>query len=57
MPRLILARIGLSFVSNASSVIEKSVMRTGTMRELLQTNNVSGDSIGRISSIPADAIA
>ena len=40
MPRLTFARMGLSFVSNASSVIEKSVMRTGTMRDALQTNSI-----------------
>ena len=52
MPRLTLARIGFSAVSKASSVMLKSVMRTGTMRFLLQTNSDSADSIGTISSVP-----
>ena len=53
MPRLTLARIGLSSVSNASSVIENSVTRTGTMRLRLHTNTVSGACIGTISTAPA----
>ena len=40
MPRLTLARIGLSAVSKASSVTLSSVMRTGTTRLLLHTNSV-----------------
>ena len=47
-----MARIGLSAGSNASSVMLKSVIRTGTMRLLLQTKSVSGASIGAISSVP-----
>jgi hypothetical protein len=41
IPKLTFARMGFSFVSNASSVMEKSVSRTGTTRLLLQTNSVS----------------
>src|SRR5712691_2940001 len=51
-PRLTLARIGLSATSNASSVMLSSVMRTGTTRLWLQTNRLSGASIGTISSVP-----
>ena len=47
-----LARIGLSGGSNASSVIENSVTRTGTTRLRLQMNSTSGASGGRISSVP-----
>ena len=47
-----MARIGLSDGSNASSVIENSVTRTGTTRLVLQTNSTSGASGGRISSVP-----
>ena len=43
--------------SNASSVMLNSVTRTGTMRFLLQTNSVSGASIGTISSVPDCASA
>ena len=57
MPRLTLARIGLRAASNASSVMENSVTRTGTIRFLLQTKRVSADSIGTISSVPAAARA
>jgi len=56
MPKLTLARIGLSAGSNASSVMLKSVSRTGTIRLLLQMNSGSADIIGRISSMPACAI-
>ena len=51
-PRLTLARIGFSAVSNASSVMPNSVTRTGRMRDLLHTNSASGVSIGTISSVP-----
>ena len=51
-PRLTLARIGLRFGSKASSVIDRSVTRTGVTRLLLHTNNVNGDTIGAISSVP-----
>ena len=54
-PRLTLARIGFSAASNASSVIENSVTRTGTTRLLLQMNSTSGASGGRISSVPPRA--
>ncbi len=56
-PRLILARMGLSAVSKASSVMLNSVMRTGRTRVLLQTNSVSGISAAAISSTPALAWA
>src|SRR3954453_19080912 len=52
MPRLTLARIGFREGSNASSVIEKSVRRTGTTRLRLQTKTVSGASSGAISIVP-----
>ena len=52
MLRLTLARIGLSIGSKASSVMLKSVTRTGAMRDLLHTNSTSGVSMGRISSAP-----
>ncbi len=51
-PRLTFARIGLRLTSNASSVTERSVTRTGTTRCLLQTNSVSGASSGSTSSTP-----
>src|SRR5437764_1117209 len=56
-PRLTRARIGLSATSNASSVTETSVTRTGTTRCLLQTNSASGASSGSTSSTPAFASA
>ncbi len=39
-PRETLARIGLRELSNISSVMLNSVKRTGTIRDLLQTNSV-----------------
>jgi len=56
-PRLTLARMGLSATSNASSVIENSATRTGTMRLRLQMKRTSGATGGRISSVPAAACA
>ena len=47
-----MARMGLRLTSKASSVIERSVTRTGTTRCRDQTNSVSGCSIGRISRVP-----
>jgi len=56
MPKLTLARIGLSDGSKASSVTLKSVIRTGTIRLLLQIKSGSADIIGKISNMPACAI-
>src|ERR1700683_188478 len=53
MPSDTFARMGFSCGSNASSVIERSVMRTGVMRFLFHTNTVSADSMGRISTVPS----
>ena len=52
MPSDTLARIGLSCGSNASSVISRSVIRTGVIRLRFQANTVSAESIGRISIVP-----
>ena len=52
-----MARMGLRLTSKASSVIDRSVTRTGTTRWRDQTNSVSGCSIGRISSVPEPARA
>ena len=57
MPRLNLARIGFSAASNASSVIDSSVMRTGTMRFGPKMNSGSGACEGAISMEPAEASA
>ena len=48
IPRLTFARIGLSATSNASSVTERSVTRTGTTRCLLQTNSVTHDDFAEL---------
>ncbi len=48
MPSSTLAWIGLSFGSNASSVMEKLVRRTGTTRDLPHTRKVRGRSAGQI---------
>ena len=48
-----MARIGLSDGSWASSVIVKSVRRTGTTRLGPQTNSVNGAIGGRTSIVPA----
>ena len=56
-PRLTLARIGFSAGSNASSVIESSVTRTGATRLRLQTKSASGASGGAISRVPPAACA
>ncbi len=57
IPSETFARIGLSELSNISSVMLNSVKRTGTMRALLQTKSVRGASIGMISSVPFCALA
>ena len=52
MPRLDLCADRIQIGSNASSVMLKSVSRTGTIRFLLQINSVRADCIGMISSVP-----
>src|SRR6266567_386423 len=55
MPRLTLALMGFRATSKASSVMLKSVSRTGRTLALLQTNRVSGASTGAISRVPPEA--
>jgi hypothetical protein len=46
------ARIGLRFTSNADSLTDSSVSRTGITRLLPHVNSVNGISIGLISILP-----
>jgi len=48
MPKLTLARIGFKVASNASSLMESSVMRTGTMRLAPKTKSGNGAICGAI---------
>jgi hypothetical protein len=56
-PMLTFARMGLSAVSNASSVTLNSVMCTGTTRFLPSTSRIIDASTGAISIIPPAAMS
>lgn len=51
-PMLRDARMGLRLTSNADSLMDSSVIRTGMTRLLPQVKRVSGISIGLISMVP-----
>src|SRR6187200_1153137 len=56
-PRSTLARMGLRWKSNASSVTEKLVIATGATRDAFQTSNVSGRFAGLTWYSPAAAMS